>query len=518
MANVSEMLDRIFRYTVLILFGIFICYLLLISLFTTNYSFVGRKVIFGEDSPWKFLLLTGLVLVVLWAGKKTGVFVVYQKHRERLHCIINYLLLVFMLYLIAATQLKPHGDQLAISNAAVGLRTYDFELFVDGSYFVYWPFQSRIVVFLWGFWKLFGNLNYPAFQILNAFCILISLNLLAKIAFRTGIANGKNGETLCFFGCALFLPYLFYVTFIYGNIIGLMFMLAALLMLLRYVQEHKLYDLAAVILFCAVGVWLKNTYLILMIAILVFLLVDFWKEWRLINFAGMLGIVLAVTVLGNLSDALVERRLGFQLSSGSPMISWVTMAFGEDEDGNPVKFDQYNIHVYLDNDQDTEKAAQAAKEELRSRLTALMEDPAHMLQFMQKKLAIEWNEPTHESLVANNRNESGIEQSDLTRFLLQEDEKSPVVEYMNLFQGMLLIGVLMWTLLKGRSANIYALLPAVIFIGGFLFQLFWETYSQYTIQYYLIVIPYAVSGFVEMECVLERVLKKYMLNKHAPKV
>ncbi len=506
MTKVSGVLDCFFRYTVLTLFGIFIFYLLVVSLFTTNYSFVGRKIIFESDSPWKVLAVLVLFVGIIFMARRWGAADLYQKYREQLHRGVNLLLLLFMLFLIVATQLRPHGDQLAISDAAVGLRTNDFELFVDGSYFVYWPFQSRIVVFLWGFFKIFGNWNYPAFQIMNAFCILISLNLLAKIAVRTGVLEGKNGETLGFLGCALFLPYLFYVTFIYGNIVGLMFMIAAIYMLIRYVQEHRLRYLTGVIVFCAIGVWLKNTYLILMVAILVFLLVDFWQEWKIVNLAGMLCVVAAVTLLGNLSDALIERRLGFPLTDGSPMIAWITMAFGEDEEGNPVKFDAYNRDVYLENDLDTEKAEKEAKEELKKRLTDLMEDPMHMMDFMRKKIAIAWNEPTHESLVANNRPETGIEQSGLTRFILREDEKSPIVEYMNLFHGMLLAGVLIWIIRKGRAVSIYGLLPAVVFIGGFLFQLFWETYSQYTIQYFLLIIPYAVSGFAE---IMERLEQRF---------
>ena len=36
----------------------------------------------------------------------------------------------------------------------------------------------------------------------------------------------------------------------------------------------------------------------------------------------------------------------------------------------------------------------------------------------------------------------------------------------------------------------------MVFVGGFLFQLFWETYSQYTLIYFLLLIPYAVSGYL----------------------
>ena len=159
---------------------------------------------------------------------------------------------------------------------------------------------------------------------------------------------------------------------------------------------------------------------------------------------------------------------------------------------------------YLENNLDTEKAAQEATEELKKRLSCLMENPMHMLDFMRKKIAIAWNEPTHESLVANNRPETRIEQSGLIRWILREEEKSPVVEYMNLFHGMLLLGTLCWLILKGKKQSIIGLLPAVVFIGGFLFQLFWETYSQYTVQYFLLIVPYAVSGYMEAVTRLEQ--------------
>lgn len=495
MTRLSEKLNTVFRCIVLILFGVFIAYLSLLSLFSTDYCFVGKTSVLVSDSPVKalvgYVVLTGAVILLKRCGAKR-----LAGYQERLRMLGNILLFLCLLFFAAATQLHPHGDQLAISNAAVGLRKYDFSLFTNNSYFVYWPFQSRIVVFLWGFFKLFGNLNYMAFQMMNAVCIVISVNLIAKIYAMTGFSGDKTKETLVFFACILFWPYLFYVTFIYGNIPGFACMMGAVYMLMRYMREHKARHLAGTVLLCAAGVWLKNTFLIFMVAILVFLLVDFWQRWRCRSLIGIVCVLAAVSLAGKASDAFVEHRLGFPLSEGSPMIAWITMAFGEDEDGKPVKFDGYNRDVYLENDLDTEKASEAALEELKHRLGMLTDTPAHMARFMGKKIAMAWNEPTFESLVANNRPETQIEQSGLVRRLLQEDNRNPMVKYANLFHALVLLGALTWVLCRGKKEAVSHLFFAVVFIGGFLFQLFWETYSQYTLFYFLLLIPYAVSGYL----------------------
>ena len=48
---------------------------------------------------------------------------------------------------------------------------------------------------------------------------------------------------------------------------------------------------------------------------------------------------------------------------------------------------------------------------------------------------------------------------------------------------------------KNQPGESFArLIPAVIFIGGFLFHLFWEAKSQYTAFYVLLLIPDAVRG------------------------
>lgn len=73
MTKLSEKLSALFRCVVLVLFGIFIIYLTLLSLFSTNYCFVGKRAVFVADSPVKPLfcyagLIGMIVLGKVWGG------------------------------------------------------------------------------------------------------------------------------------------------------------------------------------------------------------------------------------------------------------------------------------------------------------------------------------------------------------------------------------------------------------------------------------------------------------------
>ncbi len=178
------------------------------------------------------------------------------------------------------------------------------------------------------------------------------------------------------------------------------------------------------------------------------------------------------------------------------MISWVTMALGE-ENGSPVKYDGYNISVYLQNGGDTQKATDASYEELTRRLDNLTDSPMHLPVFMAIKNSLVWNEPTFESVSYLNKNASYAESPKWLKDALWEDNRNPLYRFANLFHGLVLLGVLTWIALKGKEASPAHLLYGVTFIGGFLFELFWEAQAQYALAYFLLLIPYGVMGYVE---------------------
>ena len=49
---------------------------------------------------------------------------------------------------------------------------------------------------------------------------------------------------------------------------------------------------------------------------------------------------------------------------------------------------------------------------------------------------------------------------------------------------------------------------AVVFLGGYLFHLFWESSASYTIPYFVLLIPYAVCGLAEWAAFLEKAAER----------
>jgi membrane-associated protease RseP (regulator of RpoE activity) len=62
---------------------------------------------------------------------------------------------------------------------------------------------------------------------------------------------------------------------------------------------------------------------------------------------------------------------------------------------------------------------------------------------------------------------------------------------------MILLGMLFYRLYTRKSGNLNELLVAVVFLGGYLFHMIWESSSSYTLPYFVMLIPYAVKGFAE---------------------
>lgn len=311
-----------------------------------------------------------------------------------------------------------------------------------------------------------------------------------------GYCPESESKILTMLALAAFLPFLLYVTYIYGTIPGLTLSLGAIRMLLLFMDSHEWKYMICTALLCGLAVWIKFNYLIFVIAILVFLLIDFLKSYNYKSMVVIIMTIISVYGIGQLSDLIVEERIGKPLSSGVPMICYINMAFCENEKGDPVGYNGYGVNTYQEEGNNTELAGQKAMEDLKVRFDEFSNDPSMFFRFMGKKIAINWNEPEFESVNINTRYiRYNNDRPAVFVDLLQPYQNGWYAEYVNLFHAVILAGGLTWVVLCGRKEPIERLVLATVFIGGFLFSLFWESGSRYMIVYFLLLIPYAVSGY-----------------------
>lgn len=511
----SNRLDTAFRWTVVGIMGIILLYLSALSIHSTSY-------VYGEarhnitDYPMKHLIVYCIIVVLLVVVKHYIMpqMTIVSFDRGKLLALMLSIIGFFTLYILLSIQPIPIEDQLRICTAGAGLHNFDFSIFAPGNYMdVYSKQQPGIALFLWGFFAVFGDNNYLAFQIMNVFCIMLDIYFIAKIynAFLEGWNSDKNAKNLAddveiYIVVTCFLPFFLYVTYVYGTILGFTLSLGATVALMKYLSSRKKRYIIWFSLFSGLAVWIKVNYLIFVIAIVIYLLIDFWKTKNYISIIGMLGIALAISGIGQFSDSIIEKRTGMELSEGAPMVCWITMAFSQDENGNPVGYNAYPRETYYGNDRDIDRVSAVAYEDLKERLGELTQDMGTFCRFMGKKIAIQWNEPSFESIHINTRHI--VYQADSPKLIseiLDNYEMNWFTRYVNLFHSAVLLGALTWVLLCGRDVNLERLFGATVFIGGFLFSLFWESGSRYMLIYFLLLIPYAVSGYEEMAKKIETI-------------
>ena len=102
--------------------------------------------------------------------------------------------------------------------------------------------------------------------------------------------------------------------------------------------------------------------------------------------------------------------------------------------------------------------------------------------------------------------------------LTMEPGNKFLTEYMNLYQTIILVGASICIICKRKENTIGHFIPAIIFVGGFVFHIIWEAKCQYVMPYFVLLIPYAISGYdvltkklcdIKMEQGIIQCVKKY---------
>ena len=78
---------------------------------------------------------------------------------------------------------------------------------------------------------------------------------------------------------------------------------------------------------------------------------------------------------------------------------------------------------------------------------------------------------------------------------------------MNIVQTLILFGTLLFMIINFKNTNYTQLVFAIIFIGGFMFHMIWEAKCQYTLTYFVLLIPYSIKGYINLANILNRKMK-----------
>ena len=258
----------------------------------------------------------------------------------------------------------------------------------------------------------------------------------------------------------------------------------------------------------ASSIILKVNFLITLIAMLIVGVIELLQKRKFFLMLKFVGIVLFFCIVGNqLITMVMNFALGFDLPKGLPATTYITMGV---EEGvvSPGSDNGASGDIYRDNNWDYDAANQAAKEEIAFVMGRYIHDWRKGLNFFGRKQASQWNEPSFQGFSILWGRENGYEAPKWIQSLVEGKNSIFLLELFNLSQTLVLAGACFYLFLYHRERSLEELLFAIIFIGGFLFHTFWEAKSQYTMLYFLLLIPYMVKGYSLLLYYLSTILQK----------
>ena len=299
---------------------------------------------------------------------------------------------------------------------------------------------------------------------------------------------------------------MFYVTYLYGILPGMACSLGAVYLALCYLEKRKWWYMFPAALLMGMATVLKMNCLIYLVAIGCFLAYDAvdslfisrqkGKQWIVsLAFVAVMG--LGVYGCNQATNAYVEHLSGYEMPEGEVMISWVVMGLSEAPNA-PGNYNGYIGNVFFDNNFDTELATEQSIIDLKAILKRMVQSPIDSgITFFARKTAYQWNDPTFIAMERMEGRQSSIEVSSRIRDLIEGQGEVVLSVILNFVQTVILMGMLFYLFFTRKSRNLNELLVAVVFLGGYLFHMVWESSASYTIPYFVLLIPYAVRGFAE---------------------
>ena len=459
-----------------------------------------ERVFLTYDAAWRNLLYLALfaaALFFLGRVSKVEAFIRRVNDEPDLYAKWQVGLLgvgtVLAILWVYGNQIVPEQDQLYVMQAADHLNVGNYEDFQPGGYLSMYPNQTGLLLLELLLTKLFGGMNYVVFEAMNGEAYIATLLLLPALAGKLGATPFEKLMTLL---AGLFtLPLLFYTSFQYGNLLGLALALGAMYFELNYVEHHRVRDLVLTVLLIVVASAVKNNYLIFLVAIVLHALAEALRKKQVRN-ALLAVLVIAVYALQSWgTTAALEHKTGGDLSNGVSTMAFVAMGLQV----NPVKCDgwynEFNKESYIESGYDAEKQGVLAKQSI-SDSVAYLKSPGNAGRFFLRKNASQWADPLFQSLWTSQVRQTQNERPGWLQRVLSPKGSTALGQFLDVLQFWAYAGALFYLIFGRKKEGFFeSLLLQITVLGGFVFHCVWEAKGQYTISYFVLLLPLAVLGF-----------------------
>lgn len=495
--QLNEIFYRIFMILIEVIAVVILCILTIGSLRYRVYISLDydKNVVFNKNGIVFIIALFVFFFVFCLAGR------LLKKIKTRILFLIGTsVYLAAGIYLITHVDGSIHGDPSVIFGYLPAFATGDYHGLTPGYYFNRFPYQLGFLTFE----RLLGMICYSTkfFFFVNLLLVIGTDYFLMKtIGMICGCDSLAEKYTVLF--SFLFLPEFFLITWLYGQIPGLFFLVFSLFWMIRLFRKKGGTFLNYML--CLLGICLscqmKSNYYIAAVAMVVVLLLKALREKTIRYAAAAAGVIVGVMLSSRLVYACYRAESGLDFDTSSTVMANLAMGL-QDELGEHKGgwYTGYTFDVYDEAGQSNEKIAGLARENLQEQIERLVSNPERALVFFHDKVISTWCAPLFESVWSGPLPHTGMTvKGKLLYSLYTNGHVYIVLEFlMNLLLVLIYGFSLAFLFLKkrfdGKSANELEIFGLLYLTGGFLFHLISETDAIYVPMYVYLLIPYLGYG------------------------
>ena len=501
MNKIGTILESFYR-VMLLIFGVAeIALLWAMSIFFISYiSSDTNEVTFFCKDNWILNICALIVFIALLVLlKKKSVIsnfvdkleddIFFAKSKKTLLWIIA---IIGFLWVII-TQYVPGSDQLDVLSSAYKYGVGTTDMVEAGGYLDKWPHNIGITTIERLLAYLVGDFNITFMQLLNVAGIVLIYKVMVDTWDRL---DGSRLSQICTLACGVvFYPLIMYASFVYGNIWHVTLALIAFEAELKFFEKQKNIYIVQCVLALGLSFLIKASAIIFLVALVIFAIIKCVTEKSNVvkTLVLIIAMSIAVSVFSSVPKTILSKTTGQEIRDDG---IWSFIAMALQEDGTaPGWYNGYCLNVYYDNGRDAELAEKLAKEETFNRLNYLFSDKHHAYQFFSKKIASMWNEPTYEAYWVNQVRTHRVVFPKWLDAFMSAKGYTAAARVFNIFQILILTGTVLWLILEDKTKFVNKSFLLLCFVGGFTFNLMWETKSQYAITYFIMLFPYALTGY-----------------------
>ena len=401
---------------------------------------------------------------------------------------------IFWIFFNDAT---PKFDQEILFNEAKIIAGYEEGEF-NTTYFEFYP-RNKILVLVMAFMlKVFGA-SMISFRILN---VIGAIVLLFAVSFTTKKMWKQESVTMVTsLLLAIYYPIVIYTCYLYGTLLSAAFGALGVYGVVSFCEEKKWKYIVVSMLSFPFAIQMHQSAAIMMIAAMFYMMLYISKKTfsQILFCYGMFLIMLFAS--NKIGDIIYEDIAGVELGEAVPTLADIYMGISaEGGYGGPGSQNNANVNIFMENNCDPEATSKDAWNRIKIIISEYISGE-RSLNFFVEKTKFQWLDPTFGSrrIIETNDVENG-EPPNSEAYLQVRHSRWRNVGFKISVVGLIIayglnLFTVIYQLVKKEQDGLHFFIR-ILLIGGFVFQLLWESISRYCFSYFIWLIPEAAYGAV----------------------